>query len=100
VALDRAADLAARHAPLAVQGHHGVRVPPHRGRVDDRRVGTDDAVGLEAVDPPLDGRRAQRDLAADVLERAPRVLTQQRNDLAVDVVHRDMVGRSGATDRH
>jgi hypothetical protein len=43
---------------------------------------------LEAVDAPLDRRRAQRDARADVLERAASVLPEQRNDLPVDLVHK------------
>ena len=38
--------------------------------------------------------------AYSVLERPPRVLTQQRNDLPVDLVHTRMVPAPSATDRH
>ena len=45
-----------------------------------------------AVDPALDRGRTQRDALADVLERAPGVLTKQRNDLLVNPVHWGLVG--------
>ena len=96
---DGRAHLGGGHAALAVEGHDRVRRPAQRGRVDDRRVGPQHAVGLQAVDPPLDGRRAQRDALADGLERAARVGPQQRNDLPVDVVHTRIVTRFGATNR-
>ena len=67
-----AADLAGRHAALAVEGHERVRRPPHRGRVDDGRVALQHARLLEPVHPPLDRRRGQADLAAD--ERVRRSL--------------------------
>ena len=59
--------------------------------VEDRRVAADHPGLLEAVHPALDRRRAERDPRADVLERAPGVLAQQRNDLLVDFVqfHRE-----------
>ena len=43
---------------------------------------------LEPVDAALDRRRRQRHAQPDALERPPRVLTEQRNDLPVDLVRR------------
>ena len=83
-----------------VLGDDGVRRPAHGARLEDRRVGADHALGLEAVDPPLDRGRAQRDASADVLERAARVLAQQGNDPPVGIVHTRARYRFHATDRH
>ena len=90
VVLDRVAHLGGRHAPLRVERDERVRAPAVAAGVDLGRVAADHAVGLEPVDAPLDRRRAQRDLQPDALERAPRVLTEQRNDLPVDVVHTEV----------
>jgi hypothetical protein len=60
-----------------------LRAPAEASRIDGGRVAADHAVALEPVDAPLDRRRRQRDALSDVLERAPRVLTQKRNDLLV-----------------
>jgi hypothetical protein len=87
VVLDGVAHLGGRHAALAVERHERVRAPAVAARVDLGGVAADHAVGLEPVDAPLDRRRAQRDPQPDALERAPRVLPEQRNDLPVDVVH-------------
>ena len=97
---DRRAHLGGGHPPLAEERDERVRAPAHRARVDDRRVGADDAVGLEAVDAPLDRRSAQRDAVADGLKRRARIRSKLRNDLPVDVVHTGMLRRPGATDRH
>ena len=93
VALDGVAHLGRGHPALAVERHERVRAPAEAAGVDAGRVAADHAVGLEPVDAPLDRRRRQRDAQADALERAPRVLPEQRNDLPVDVVH------TGADDR-
>ena len=87
VALDRLADLGGGHPPLAGELDERVRAPAEAARVDGRRVAAHDAVRLQPVDPPLDRRRRQRDPQPDALERAPRVLPEERNDLPVDVVH-------------
>src|SRR4051794_11531621 len=87
MALDGLAHLGGRHAALGEERHERVRAPAIAAGVYLRGVAADDAVGLEPVDAPLDGRRGQRDAHPDALERAPGVLAQERNDLAVDVVH-------------
>src|SRR5205823_6484976 len=97
---DRGADVRAGEAALGRQLDDRLRLPPERAGVDHRRVAADDAVALEAIDPPLDGRSGQRDARADVLERAPRVLAQQRNDLPVDLVDLWVSEHQSATYRH
>ena len=42
---------------------------------------------LKAVHPALDRRGGQRDVRSYVLERAAGVLSEQRNDSTVNVVH-------------
>jgi phenylalanine-4-hydroxylase len=53
---------------------------------------------LEPVQAPLDGWGRQVDVVSDVLERAARILSQQRNDCAINVVHAGGCGRVHATD--
>ena len=101
VLADRLADLVARHPPLAEELDEGVGVPADRRGIDVRRVAADDPVALEPVDAALDRRRRERDAAADVLERPPRVLPKQRNDSMVYFIHsgdptRDRTQRIGA----
>jgi hypothetical protein len=85
--LDRLADLRRGHPALAEQRHERVRAPAEPAGIHARRVTAHDSVGLEPVDPALDRRRAQRDPHPDALEGAPGVLTEERNDLSVNVVH-------------
>jgi hypothetical protein len=73
--------------------------PSEAAGIDLGGVTADHAVGLEAIHPSLDRGRAERDAHADALERAARVLAEQRNDLPVDVVHLDPRLGLGATDR-
>jgi hypothetical protein len=97
VVLDRIAHLGGRHPALAVERHERVRAPAVAAGIDLGRVAADHAVGLEPVDAPLDRGRAQRDAQADALERAPRILPEQRNDLPVDVIHQAINVDLGAT---
>jgi hypothetical protein len=85
--LDRLADLRRGHPALAEERHERVRAPAEAAGINARGVAAHDPVGLEPVDPALDRRRAQRDPHPDALEGAPGVLTEERNDLSVDVVH-------------
>src|SRR3954451_24238559 len=83
---DRGEDVGAGEAPLGRQLDDRLRLPAEAARVDERREALDDALGAQPVDAPLDRRRGQRDVRADVLERAPGVLAQQCNDLPVCLV--------------
>src|SRR4051812_41494225 len=85
--LDRVAHLGRRHPALAVQRHQRVRGPAEPAGIHAGRIAADHAVGLEPVDAPLDRRRGQRDAQADALKAAPSVLSEERNDLPVDVIH-------------
>src|SRR5437588_7006320 len=80
LALDGTLDRPAGHLALAIQIDERFGVPAERRRVDDCGVAEDYAVALESVHAALDRRRREVHVTADVLERAPRVLAQQRND--------------------
>jgi len=99
VAADGRAHLAGRHPALAIQLHEGVRRPAEARGVDLGAVALEDPIGLEAVDPPLDGRGTQGDVRADALEGAARVLPQERNDSLIDVVDLPLNCCSLATNR-
>jgi hypothetical protein len=99
LALDGALDRLARHVPLAEQVDERLGVPAEGTRVDRRGVAADDALALQPVHPALDRGRGQVHVAADVLEGAAGVLTQQRNDSAVDLVHPRPKCRTPATNR-
>ena len=94
---ERLAHLPRRHPALAEELDEGVGRPADRRGIDDRRVAADDAGILEPIDAALDSRRRERDMSADVLKRAPCVLTQQRNDLLVDFVDSQLQSRLDAT---
>jgi hypothetical protein len=76
-----------------------VRAPPEHPGIDERGIAADDAIGLESVDAPLDRGCAQRDTPADVLERTPCVVSQERNDLLVDLVDRATIPCPSRNDR-
>ena len=59
---------------------------PSRRASSDRVVAGDDAAVLELLDALDHRRRREADLLADLGERQPAVLLQQRQDAEVDVV--------------
>jgi hypothetical protein len=58
-----------------------------RGMVDPGGEAGERAGLPQPVDPPLDRRRRERDMAPDVVVRAAPVFDQQRKNLTIYIVH-------------